>query len=98
MPHANLFWTCILSICIGLILSSAFSAILVYAQELLPAKLGLISGLFFGLAFGIAGVASAILGNVADSKGIEYVYEICAYMPLLGLVTYFLPKLKKSDR
>ena len=98
MPHANLFWTCILSICIGLILSSAFSAILVYAQELLPAKLGLISGLFFGLAFGIAGVASAILGNVADSKGIEYVYEICAYMPLLGLVTYFLPNLKKSDR
>lgn len=98
MPHANLFWTCILSICIGLILSSAFSAILVYAQELLPAKLGLISGLFFGLAFGIAGVASAILGNMADSKGIEYVYEICAYMPLLGLVTYFLPNLKKSDR
>lgn len=98
MPHANLFWTCILSICIGLILSSAFSAILVYAQELLPAKLGLISGLFFGLAFGIAGVASAILGNMADSKGIEYVYEMCAYMPLLGLVTYFLPNLKKSDR
>ncbi|MCC8187665.1 MAG: MFS transporter [Bacteroides sp.] len=97
MPYANLFWTCILSILIGLILSSAFSAILVYAQELLPMKLGLISGLFFGLAFGIAGVASAILGNVADEYGIEYVYKICAYMPLLGLVTYFLPDIKKKN-
>ncbi|WP_321331463.1 MFS transporter [uncultured Bacteroides sp.] len=96
MPHANLFWTCILSICIGLILSSAFSAILVYAQELLPMKLGLISGLFFGLAFGIAGIASAVLGNIADIKGIEYVYQICAYMPLLGLVTYFLPNIKST--
>jgi len=97
MPHANLFWTCVLSICIGLILSSAFSAILVYAQELLPMKLGLISGLFFGLAFGIAGVASAVLGNIADSKGLDYVYQLCAYMPLLGLVTYFLPNMKKSN-
>lgn len=95
MPHVDLFWTCVLSICIGLVLSSAFSAILVYAQELLPMKLGLISGLFFGLAFGIAGVASAVLGNIADVKGIDYVYQICAYMPLLGLVTYFLPNLKK---
>ena len=97
MPHANLFWTCVLSICIGLILSSAFSAILVYAQELLPMKLGLISGLFFGLAFGIAGVASAVLGNIADSKGLDYVYQLCAYMPLLGLVTYFLPNMKKNN-
>ncbi len=96
MPHVNLLWTCLLSILIGLILSSAFSAILVYAQELLPMKLGLISGLFFGLAFGIAGVASAILGNVADEHGIEYVYNICAFMPLLGLVTYFLPDMKKK--
>ncbi|WP_302276871.1 MFS transporter, partial [Coprobacter fastidiosus] len=85
MPHANLLWTCILSILIGLILSSAFSAILVYAQELLPSKLGLISGLFFGLAFGIAGIASAVLGGLADKFGIEYVYQLCAYMPLLGL-------------
>ncbi|WP_321480041.1 MFS transporter [uncultured Bacteroides sp.] len=96
MPHANLLWTCILSICIGLILSSAFSAILVYAQELLPMKLGLISGLFFGLAFGIAGVASAIMGKIADSHGIEYVYQMCAYMPLLGLITYFLPNIKSK--
>lgn len=94
MPHANLFWTCVLSILIGLILSSAFSAILVYAQELLPTKVGLISGLFFGLAFGIAGVAAAILGNVADHQGIEYVYKFCAYMPLLGFVAIFLPNVK----
>ncbi len=96
MPHVDsLLWTCVLSICIGFILSSAFSAILVYAQELLPMKLGLISGLFFGLAFGIAGIASAVLGDIADAKGIEYVYQVCAYMPLLGLITYFLPNLKK---
>lgn len=91
LPHANLFWTCILTIFIGFILSSAFSAILVYAQELLPAKVGLISGLFFGLAFGIAGIAAAVLGNLADTHSIEYVYKICAYLPLLGIVTVFLP-------
>lgn len=95
MPHVGLTLTVVLSFCIGLILSSAFPAILVYAQELLPYKLGLISGLFFGLAFGIAGVASAILGHMADLHGIEAVYTVCAYMPLLGLVTYFLPELKK---
>lgn len=94
MPHVNLFWTCILSIIIGFVLSSAFSAILVYAQELLPTKVGLISGLFFGLAFGIAGVAAAILGYVADHEGIEYVYKICAYMPLLGCIAAFLPNVK----
>lgn len=94
LPHANLFWTCVLSIIIGIIISSAFSAILVYAQELLPTKVGLISGLFFGLAFGIAGIAAAVLGNLADAKGIEYVYNICAYLPLLGIVTLFLPNVK----
>jgi len=94
MPHANLFWTCVLSIVIGFVLSSAFSAILVYAQELLPTKVGLISGLFFGLAFGIAGVAAAVLGNVADHRGIEYVYKFCAYMPLLGFIAIFLPNVK----
>ncbi len=92
LPYANLFWTCVLTIIIGFILSSAFSAILVYAQELLPRKVGLISGLFFGLAFGIAGIAAAVLGNVADVKGIEYVYKICAYLPLLGIVTAFFTK------
>ena len=96
MPHANLMWTIILSFCVGLMLSSAFPAILLYAQELLPTKLGLISGLFFGFAFGVAGVASAVLGNLADKTSIEYVYNICAYMPLLGLVTFFLPNLKKK--
>ncbi len=77
-------------------LSSAFPAILLYAQEWLPTKLGLISGLFFGFAFGVAGVTSAVLGNLADKTSIEYVYNICAYMPLLGLVTFFLPNLKKQ--
>ena len=98
MPHANLLWTCILSILIGLILSSAFSAILVYAQELLPSKLGLISGRFFGLAFGIAGIASAVLGGLADKFGIEYVYQLCAYMPLLGLIAWFLPDIRKIKK
>lgn len=95
MPHVGLMWTCILSIIIGLILSSAFSAILVYAQELVPGKVGLIGGLFFGLAFGIAGVASAILGKVADNTNIQHVYDICAYLPLIGLVAAFLPNTKK---
>lgn len=96
MPHATLEWTIILSFCVGLMLSSAFPAILLYAQELLPTKLGLISGLFFGFAFGVAGIASAVLGNMADKFGIEAVYNVCAYMPLLGLVTWFLPNLKKA--
>jgi len=95
MPHVGLVWTCILSIFIGLILSSAFSAILVYAQELVPGKVGLIGGLFFGLAFGIAGIASAVLGKVADNTSIQYVYNICSYLPLLGLVAAFLPNTKK---
>lgn len=97
MPHVeNLYLTTVLSFCVGLTLSSAFPAILVYAQELLPYKLGLISGLFFGFAFGVAGIASAVLGNMADRYGIEAVYNICGYMPLIGLVTWFLPDLKKK--
>jgi FSR family fosmidomycin resistance protein-like MFS transporter len=95
MPHAGLAGTCILSVAIGLVLSSAFSAILVYAQELLPTRVGLISGLFFGLAFGIAGIAAAVLGNVADTRGIEFVYQACAYMPLLGFAALFLPNVKR---
>ena len=98
MPHVSLAWTVVLSFCVGFMLSSAFPAILLYAQELLPNKLGLISGLFFGFAFGIAGIASAVLGDMADHYGIEAVYNICAYMPLLGLVTWFLPNLKKVPR
>ena len=97
MPHVeNLYLTTVLSFCVGLTLSSAFPAILVYAQELLPYKLGLISGLFFGFAFGVAGIASAVLGNMADRYGIEAVYYVCGYMPLIGLVTWFLPDLKKK--
>lgn len=98
MPHVSLAWTVVLSFSVGFMLSSAFPAILLYAQELLPNKLGLISGLFFGFAFGIAGIASAVLGDMADHYGIEAVYNICAYMPLLGLVTWFLPDLKKVPR
>lgn len=96
MPHVGLAWTIVLSFCVGLVLSSAFPAILLYAQELLPYKLGLISGLFFGFAFGVAGIASAVLGNMADKYGIEAVYNVCGFMPLLGLVTWFLPDLKKK--
>lgn len=98
MPHVSLLATIIMSFCVGLVLSSAFPAILLYAQELLPSKLGLISGLFFGFAFGVAGIASAVLGNMADKFGIEAVYNVCAYMPLLGLVTWFLPDLKKNRK
>ena len=99
MPYSNSLWlTCFLSMLIGLILSSAFSAILVFAQELLPGRVGMIAGLFFGFAFGIAGISSAILGNIADRNGIEYVYHICSYLPLLGFATVFLPNLKKVKK
>lgn len=95
LPQANLFWTGVLTIVIGLILASAFSAILVYAQELVPGKVGLISGLFFGLAFGMAGIGSAVLGELADRTSIEYVFRLCAYLPLIGLLTAFLPNLRR---
>src|SRR5208282_4947350 len=94
LPHAGLFWTAALSVVIGLILSSAFSAILVYAQELLPGKVGLIAGLFFGLAFGMGGLGSAVLGRLADLTSIEFVFQVCAFLPLLGLLTGFLPHLE----
>jgi FSR family fosmidomycin resistance protein-like MFS transporter len=96
LPHATLMWTAILSVFIGVILSSAFSAILVYAQELVPGKVGMIAGLFFGLAFGMAGVGSALLGRLADATSISYVYEVCAYLPLIGLLTGLLPNLEKK--
>lgn len=91
LPYASLFWTAVLSVCIGLILSSAFSAILVYAQELMPGKVGLISGLFFGLAFGMGGIGAAVLGSLADSTSIQHVFRLCAFLPLLGMLTAFLP-------
>jgi FSR family fosmidomycin resistance protein-like MFS transporter len=96
LPHVDLFWTGVLTVIIGLILSSAFSAILVYAQELIPGRVGMVSGLFFGFAFGMGGIGAAVLGHVADSHGIEYVYRICAYLPLMGLITVFLPNLERS--
>jgi MFS transporter, FSR family, fosmidomycin resistance protein len=91
LPYADLTWTVVLSIIIGLIMSSAFPAIVVFAQELIPGRVGMISGIFFGAAFGIAGIAAAVLGIVADAKGVTYVYQICSYLPLLGLLTVFLP-------
>jgi len=93
LPHVDLFWTSVLTVIIGLILSSAFSAILVYAQELLPGKVGTIAGLFFGFAFGMGGLGAALLGRLADARGIEYVYALCAFLPALGLLTILLPNL-----
>ena len=95
LPHVDLFWTVVLSVVIGLILSSAFSAILVYAQELLPGKVGMIAGLFFGFAFGMGGLGAALLGELADHRGIEYVYQLCAWLPAIGLLTVFLPNLHR---
>jgi len=94
LPHANLFWTAALTVFIGIILASAFSAILVYAQELIPGKVGLIAGLFFGLAFGMAGIGAAVLGKLADHTSIFFVFQVCAYLPLIGLLTGFLPNIK----
>lgn len=96
LPHANLFWTGILIVIIGLILASAFSAIVVYAQELVPGKTGMIAGLFFGFAFGMGGVGAAALGHLADATSISYVYQVCAYLPLLGIVAILLPKTEHS--
>ena len=96
LPHANLFWTAVLSVPIGFIMASAFPAILVYATELLPTKVGLIAGLFFGLAFGIGGIGSAILGKLADLTSISFVMLICGFLPLIGLLTGFLPNLKED--
>ncbi|OXA67109.1 MFS transporter [Flavobacterium aquidurense] len=96
LPYANLFWTGILAVVIGVIIASAFSAILVFAQELKPGKVGMISGLFFGFAFGMGGLGSAILGYVADKTSIEYVFTISSYLPLIGILCYFLPNIQKK--
>jgi FSR family fosmidomycin resistance protein-like MFS transporter len=95
MPHANLWWTAILSVMIGLIISSAFSAIIVYAQELVPGRTGMIAGLFFGFAFGMGGLGAAVFGNLADRYGITYVYSIASYLPALGILTALLPGQRK---
>ena len=96
MPYANLFWTGVLSVIIGLVLASAFSAILVYAQELIPGKVGMVAGLFFGFAFGMGGVGAAVLGHLADATSIDYVYKVCAFLPLLGVLTVFLPRTQET--
>jgi MFS transporter, FSR family, fosmidomycin resistance protein len=96
LPYASLFWTDVLVVIIGLVLASAFSAILVYAQDLVPGKVGTISGLFFGLAFGMGGIGAALLGQLADATSIEFVYRVCAFLPVIGLLTAFLPDLEQS--
>lgn len=96
LPNATLAWTGPLTFVIGFIMASAFPAIIVFAQELLPGKVGMVSGLFYGFAFGMGGVGAAVLGKLADMHGIEYVYQTCAYLPLLGLLTVFLPDIKKT--
>jgi len=98
LPYANLFWTGILTVCIGLILASAFPAIVVYAQELLPGRVGTIAGLFFGLSFGLGGIGAAVLGAVADATSITFVYKVCAFLPAIGLLAGFLPNFKAQKR
>jgi FSR family fosmidomycin resistance protein-like MFS transporter len=95
LPYANLFWTAALTVPIGVVLASAFSAIIVYAQELIPSRVGLVSGLFFGFAFGMGGIGSAVLGWFADHAGIATVYRVCSFLPLLGLLTVFLPEIER---
>jgi len=98
LPYANLFWTGILSVIIGMIMASAFPAIVVYAQELLPGRVGMIAGLFFGLSFGLSGIGAAVMGALADATSIAYVYKLCSYLPIIGLLTVFLPNFKAHRR
>jgi len=98
LPYANLFWTGILSAIIGLVMASAFPAIVVYAQELLPGRVGMISGMFFGLSFGLGGIGAAVLGALADETSIAYVFKVCAFLPAIGLLAMFLPSFKAHRR
>ena len=95
LPHANLFWTTVLTVPIGVILASAFPAILVYAQELMPGRTGTVAGLFFGFAFGMGGIGAAVLGKLADAVGINTVYDVCAFLPLIGLLAALLPDVER---
>ena len=97
LPYVNLFWTAFLSVIIGLVLASAFSAILVYAQDLVPGKVGTVSGLFFGLAFGMGGIGAALLGRLADATSIDFVYRVCSFLPVIGLLAAFLPNLEQGE-
>jgi MFS transporter, FSR family, fosmidomycin resistance protein len=96
LPFANLFWTAVLTIVIGMIMASAFPAILVYALELLPGKVGMIAGLFYGVSFGLGALSAALLGELADLTSITTVYRLCAFLPLIGLLTWFLPRIEKA--
>jgi FSR family fosmidomycin resistance protein-like MFS transporter len=97
LPHVSLFWTAVLTVPIGLILASAFSAIIVYAQELVPSRVGTIAGLFFGFAFGMGGLGAALLGWLADATSIRFVYQVCSFLPLVGILTAFLPDLDRAS-
>jgi FSR family fosmidomycin resistance protein-like MFS transporter len=97
LPYVNLFWTALLSVVIGVVLASAFSAIVVFAQELVPGRVGMVSGLFFGFAFGAAGIGAALLGDLADRTGIDFVYRLCSYLPALGLLTALLPTIEQGE-
>lgn len=98
LPHVNLFWCGVLSVIIGVIIASAFSAILVYATELVPGKVGMIAGLFFGFAFGMGGLGSAVLGKLADMTSVGYVFKVCAFLPLIGIITGFLPNIERTKK
>jgi len=98
LPYASLFWTGVLTIVINLVMSSAFASILIYALELMPTRVGLVGGLFYGFSFGLAGVAAALLGGLADQWGIETVYRICSFLPAIGLLAWFLPRVDDAQR
>ena len=98
LPYVGLFWTAVLSVVIGFVISSAFSAILVFAQELMPGKVGMVAGIFFGLMFGVSGIGAAAMGHLADTHGIAYVYSLCSYLPLLGILTVLLPHIEQPRR
>ncbi|WP_217431994.1 MFS transporter [Duganella vulcania] len=98
LPYVDLFWTAVLSVVIGFVISSAFSAIVVFAQELMPGKVGMIAGIFFGLMFGVSGIGAAAMGHIADVAGIAYVYKLCSFLPLLGILTVLLPHIPQQHR
>jgi FSR family fosmidomycin resistance protein-like MFS transporter len=98
LPYVGLWWTAVLTIMINLIMASAFAAIMIFAMELLPGRIGLIGGLFYGLSFGLGGLAAGVLGELADRASIETVYKLCAFLPAFGLLTWFLPKFKDTAK